>query len=364
MENRSKVVLADLPPIIKGKTGWPWDVLSDPLPEALPDGRPWPKISIVTPSFNQGKFLEETIRSVLLQNYPNLEYIIIDGKSVDNSVEIIHYYEPWLDYWISEKDHGQAEAINKGWQVATGEIMAWLNSDDIYLPNVLSTIALNINIEKGKYLVFGDVYLTDEVNNILDTWKGKFSNRNELIRFWDFWYARKGTCWIMQPATFIHRYALEKSGFLDETIYHGMDYDLWIRLSKNFSFNYINQVLATYRIHPDSKTVANSKQHQEAIAISRRYWGSPYKKQFWVNSFSLLKFNIVKRSEEYYKKAETYWQVNNPLISLCYILMSILVFIPNLRKASHITLTMRNILGNNLYEKIKELTIRSIEQEK
>jgi len=116
--------LSGLPPPPNDRVGWPWTEATPPAGETLPDGRPWPKISIVTPSYNQGQFIEETIRSVLLQGYPNLEYLIIDGGSTDGSVEIIRKYEPWLAYWVSERDGGQSEAINKGFRRATGEIVA------------------------------------------------------------------------------------------------------------------------------------------------------------------------------------------------------------------------------------------------
>ncbi len=122
--------LADLPSPPSNQTGWMWNEESSQLPENMPDGHQLPRITIVTPSYNQGQFLEATIRSVLLQGYPNLEYIIIDGGSSDNSVEIIRKYEPWLAYWVSEKDRGQAHAINKGFAHATGSIYAYLNSDD------------------------------------------------------------------------------------------------------------------------------------------------------------------------------------------------------------------------------------------
>ena len=115
-------LIDSLPPIDVAKPGWPWAEASVPLPEKMPDGSDWPRISVVTPSYNQGEFIEETIRSVLLQGYPNLEYIIIDGGSTDNSVEIIKKYEPWLTYWVSEKDRGQSHAINKGFKHAAGEI--------------------------------------------------------------------------------------------------------------------------------------------------------------------------------------------------------------------------------------------------
>ena len=124
-----------------GNTGWPLFSEPQPSPPNFPVGVSLPKISIVTPSFNQAQYLEETIRSVLLQGYPNLEYIIIDGGSTDGSVEIIKKYEPWLTYWVSEPDSGQSHAINKGFRKSTGEIMAWINSDDYYEGDAFSTIA-------------------------------------------------------------------------------------------------------------------------------------------------------------------------------------------------------------------------------
>jgi len=124
--------LSELPPPPPGKTGWPWTEESPQLPDTMPDGRPWPKISIVTPNYNYGQFIEETIRSVLLQGYPNLEYIIIDGGSTDNSVEIIKKYEPWPVYWVSEPDCGMYDAINKGLRLATGDLIGICNADDLY----------------------------------------------------------------------------------------------------------------------------------------------------------------------------------------------------------------------------------------
>jgi glycosyltransferase involved in cell wall biosynthesis len=174
-----------LPPPPPGKAGWPWTEESEPMPEKTPDGKPWPKISIVTPSYNQGKFIEETIRSVLLQNYPNLEYIIIDGGSTDNSVEIIKKYEPWLTYWVSEQDRGQADALNKGFDKATGKVRAYLNSDDIYFPNIFKEVASIFARDEEiiKWLVM-PVELTGDINPYIilpsaplkrkDWLKGKF----------------------------------------------------------------------------------------------------------------------------------------------------------------------------------------------
>jgi len=129
--------LSDLPAPPEGKTGWPWTVATDMLPPERADGRAWPVISIVTPSFNQGIYLEETIRSVLLQGYPRIDYVVIDGGSSDDSVRIIRRYAPWLTYWQSQRDGGQADAVNVGLAHCTGDIFNFINSDDVLLPGAL-----------------------------------------------------------------------------------------------------------------------------------------------------------------------------------------------------------------------------------
>ena len=147
------------PPI--SKTDWPWTQESPQLPVRMPYGSNWPKISIVTPSFNQGKFIEETIRSVLLQGYPNFEYIIIDGGSTDGSLEIIKKYAKWITYSVSESDNGQTHAINKGFKRATGEIVAWLNSDDYYQYSTLSCIAKFFANNDQVDFIYGDLKWVD-----------------------------------------------------------------------------------------------------------------------------------------------------------------------------------------------------------
>ena len=132
--------LEDLPKPPQGRSGWPWTEASRPLPRVTTHGEPWPKISIVTPSFNQAQYLEETIRSVLLQGYPNLEYFVYDGGSTDGSVDILRRYGAFLDGWVSERDKGQSDAINKGFARCTGEVVNWLCSDDVLLPGALSQV--------------------------------------------------------------------------------------------------------------------------------------------------------------------------------------------------------------------------------
>jgi glycosyltransferase involved in cell wall biosynthesis len=132
--------LAELPPPPPGKTGWPWTEECPQLPDTRPDGSPWPRITIVTPSYNQGEFIEETIRSVLLQGYPDLEYFIMDGGSTDESVDKIIQYQAWLSHWCTGKDSGQADAITKALERASGIWFHNVNSDDVLLPNALQRI--------------------------------------------------------------------------------------------------------------------------------------------------------------------------------------------------------------------------------
>ena len=201
-----------------------------------------PKISIITPSFNQGQFLEETILSVINQNYPNLEYIIIDGGSTDNSVEIIKKYEKHLSYWISEKDSGQSDAINKGLKRAKGDVVAWLNSDDLYCKNTLHEIA-SLFLDYPKIgIIYGDV-----LNFRADGSELRIINHFELFDF----FSRIS---LHQPSIFWRRSLLEETGLLDEKLHYCMDYELWMKLFLNFSSIKIDKIFSRFREHSNSKT--------------------------------------------------------------------------------------------------------------
>ncbi|MBM3703351.1 MAG: glycosyltransferase, partial [Actinobacteria bacterium] len=205
----------------------------------------YPKISIVTPSFNQGKFLEETILSILNQNYPNLEYIIIDGGSMDNSVEIIKNYADRLSYWVSERDNGQSDAVNKGFRKATGEIIGWLNSDDTYLSGCLQYVVEAFNRNPDADAIYGNFVYTNENGKILRKRLVFSKFRYETLLFHDY---------LGQPAVFFRREVLDKIGYLDESLKYVMDWDFFLRMNRECEMIHINRFLATYRLHKASKS--------------------------------------------------------------------------------------------------------------
>jgi glycosyltransferase involved in cell wall biosynthesis len=205
-----------------------------------------PKISIITPSYNQGQFIEETILSILNQNYPNLEYLIIDGKSTDSTIEIIKKYEQKIFYWVSEKDSGQSEAINKGFQKATGEIVCWLNSDDILMPNALNEVAAQFIKNKELILLNGQTVLIDKDSNIISS---------HFILKQKKWYAIRGIFYINQPAMFWRRNIFDAIGFLRNELHTVMDKEFLIRVfEKNYKIAYSGKLLAGFRLHNQSKS--------------------------------------------------------------------------------------------------------------
>ena len=206
----------------------------------------YPKISIVTPSFNQGEFIEDTILSVLNQNYPNLEYIVIDGGSKDHSVDIIKKYQAQLTYWVSEPDNGQSQAINKGLSKATGEIVSWLCSDDILLPSALFKVAKSFSENPETFLIHGRTILFTE--NKKEIIKGAETDDLPLryLAYIPF----------PQPSSFFLRKILLKHGFLEENLHFGMDYDLLIKIALNHPIHPSNEILSKYRLHAKSKSMS------------------------------------------------------------------------------------------------------------
>jgi glycosyltransferase involved in cell wall biosynthesis len=205
------------------------------------------RITVITPSFNQAEYLETTIQSVISQNYVELDYIVIDGGSTDGSVDIIKRYEQHLSFWVSEKDKGQSEALNKGLKKATGDVITWINSDDILLPGALNVIAKAFNDfgpEVG--LIYGGATLFDGNGLCREIYHTSAPCPEAYVAGMIF----------AQPASFFRKCALEEVGLINEDLHYGMDYDLFARLSLVTQFQNVPQMFAKYRLHRSSKTVA------------------------------------------------------------------------------------------------------------
>ncbi|MGA7193142.1 MAG: glycosyltransferase family 2 protein [Anaerolineales bacterium] len=200
-------------------------------------------VSIVTPSFNQSSYLEQTIRSVLEQDYSDIEYIVIDGASTDGSVEIIKKYSPRLAYWISEKDLGQADAINKGIRCANGEIVAWLNSDDYYLPDAIKSAVSAFESNPQAVMVYGNMLAVDQIGQTINQLYYRQLNLEDLLCFQI----------IGQPAVFMRRAAFEKAGGLDLNFHFMLDHQLWLKIAAQGPIVHVDQTWSAARYHPLAK---------------------------------------------------------------------------------------------------------------
>lgn len=253
-----------------------------------------PTISVMTPSFNQADFISQTIHSVLTQNYSHLEYLIIDGGSTDGTLDILRSYSGRLT-WLSEPDHGQAEAINKGLQRATGDILAWLNSDDLYLPGALQCIADFFTRQPDVDMVYGDYHLIDS--------RGKLLLRKKEIPF-DYNILLYGLDYISQPTTFFRRRVVERVGYLDESLHYGLDWEYWLRIARaGGQVAHIPRYLAAARWHPQAKTIiAPAQMYAEHQAIRQRYGDRPRFRSArlqrlyaaWLNKRYRLKRQLLK----------------------------------------------------------------------
>lgn len=244
--------LDELPAPPERRKGWPWTEGSSQLSDKTVDGKPWPRVSIVTPSFNQGAFIEETIRSVLLQGYPDLEYMIIDGGSTDQTVNIIRKYERFLKDWTSEPDRGQSEAINKGWRKSSGQILAWINSDDFYCPGAIGAVADIFNREDRTVIVGG-------AGNTVDV-EGKDTGVKKDCPDLDPYVMLRqcgGSGVPSQPSVFVTSKILDEIGFLNTQLHYVMDWELWIRIGLRYEPDQLrktSKVLANYRQWTGTKT--------------------------------------------------------------------------------------------------------------
>lgn len=235
------------------------------------------RVSVITPSFNQAPFLEATIRSVLEQGYPDLEYIIVDGGSSDGSVEIIQKYAHRLAWWVSEPDAGQTDAINKGFGRATGDVLAWLNSDDTYEPGALEAAVHFLQANPQAGMVYGDANYIDEHGRVIGRFPAAQTSYRQMLQ---------GYVHIPQQASFFRAALWHKVAPLDATFYFAMDYDLWVRLSKLAPLIYTPQLWANFRLHSGGKSiVADDRCWPEMLKVHAREggtWFSIIHAKYWL----------------------------------------------------------------------------------
>ena len=225
-------------------------------------------VSIITPSFNQARFLEEAILSVLDQDYPRIEYILIDGGSTDGSLEVIQRYASRLARWVSEPDRGQTDAINKGFAWANGEILAWLNSDDTYLPGAVGEAVDYLVTHPEAGMVYGDANLVDEGGQVIGRFPAKQTDYRRL---------RRGYVHIPQQASFFRASLWQRVGPLDPTFFFAMDYDLWVRLARLAPLHYTPRLWANFRLHGGGKSVvADDRCWPEMLRVHQREGGSRF----------------------------------------------------------------------------------------
>ncbi len=237
-----------------------------------------PLVSIVTPSFNQAEFIEATIQSVLTQDYPHIEYIVIDGGSTDGTLEILHEYANRFAYWTSEPDSGQTEAINKGFDRASGDILAWLNSDDLYRPNAVSEAVAYLEEHPEVGMVYGDVDYVDENGQIV----GRFPAAQT-----DYKRLRRGYVHIPQQASFFRARLWRMVGPIDPSLYFAMDYYLWTHIAAVTPIRYHQSTWAAFRLHDEAKTfLAADRSWPEMLQVHRQMGGGV---------FSLLQAKYVIR---------------------------------------------------------------------
>ncbi|MBM3782785.1 MAG: glycosyltransferase [Acidobacteria bacterium] len=249
----------------------------------------WPRIGIVTPAFQMAHFLEETIQSVIGQGYPHLDYVVCDGGSSDGTVEILKKYEGRLR-WVSESDGGQAAAINKGWHMTSGDVFAYLNADDTYLPGALETIARHFRALPNHGLIYGEAYHVEVNGKRIDRYPTRSFQFDALAE----------QCFICQPAAFLSRDAFAQAGMMNAGLRFALDYDLWFRVAREHRVHKVDEYLATSRMHSDNKTLANRRLvYQEIIAAVKTHYGYvPYE---WLQGYACY---LLDRKDQFFDRSK------------------------------------------------------------
>jgi glycosyltransferase involved in cell wall biosynthesis len=234
----------------------------------MPSLSPTPLVSIIMPSYNQGQFIEASIRSVLEQDYPKIEFIIVDGGSKDESVEIIQKYQDRLAWWVSEKDQGQTDALDKGFAHASGEVLAWLNSDDTYFPGTIREAVAFLKDHPQVGMVYAGARLIDDQGKTIGQFAARQTDYHSMLR---------GSVHIPQATTFFRADLWRQVGPLDISLYYAFDYDLWVKLARVSEIRYLPRQWASFRIHSQGKTImADDRCYPEMIGIRERELGKGF----------------------------------------------------------------------------------------
>jgi len=312
----------------------------------------FPLVSVVTPSYNQGDFIRDTIESVLTQDYPNIEYIVIDGGSSDKTVDILKSYNGKFN-WVSEKDKGQSDAINKGIARSHGSIVTWLCSDDSYLPGAVLKVVEEFRRNPNVDIIYGDVYYSDIKNKPRMLFKGRQFDLREAI----------STSFnpIPQASSFIKRSAWEKVGGLRESLRFIMDWDLWLRMGKDgCNLHYIPEILANARMQPYSKTVAGSAGVAEAlITIIIDFFADSDQL-----SHGLIRIKKRALSSAYLRASLEFYQALETKKARRSFLKGLSLYPPNLLSDRYAEIFVRSCLGKRLVSTLREIKIRSFPNSK
>ena len=298
--------LQDLPQPPPHKTGWPWTTESSPTAVYMDGGSSWPLISIVTPSLNQGQFIEETIRSVLLQRYPRLEFIVIDGGSTDRTIDVLKKYDRWITFWVSEQDRGQSHAINKGFAKANGSILGYINSDDLYEPDAFQAVAVAFAECETTQLLAGEclVFSSNEIKRVIRPfWP------DDLAHFVKKTYSST----FAQPSSFWTHEIYLKAGRFDETLHYCFDREFFLKLGlAGVTPHLMQKRFSRFREHKNSKTIRQAVYfHEDSIRILEKYYQA-------CNVSQKLKRTIRKQIKNEIRYIETFakWKSKGRLSAL------------------------------------------------